>query len=100
MRSPLYKTFREPKGDFLFGGLNSVRAVAEVAANVNAEVTTDSAKGRISGLSSTEHLPAFYNCVLSLPYHAANGTGVHVGDKAREEALAGKVSVVLLKKLF
>lgn len=94
---PLHKSFGEPEADFVVGGLDSVGAVAKVAADVNAEVTTDSAKGGVGGLGGTEHLAAFEDSVHTLPYHAAHGAGAHVGNETREKGLLGKISVVLFE---
>lgn len=48
----------EPQSNLLFGGLNSVRAMNDVAANLDAEVTTDGARQGISWVGSAQHLTA------------------------------------------
>ena len=90
----------EPEGDLVVGGLNRVGAVADVSADVNAEVTADSAGIGVERLSGTEHLTAGEDGVGSLPNHAADGSGDHVFNEAFEEALAGEIRVMLLHVLL
>ena len=52
------QAFREPHGDFLVGGLDGVRAVDDVAADVNAEVATDGARGGVGGAGLAQQLAA------------------------------------------
>ena len=45
----------EPQSDFVFGALDRVGTVADVAADLDAEVTTDGAGGGVSGVGGAEH---------------------------------------------
>jgi hypothetical protein len=47
-------TLLEPESDLLLGVLNAVGAVADVAADIDGEVTTDGARGGSKGVGSTE----------------------------------------------
>mmetsp|Transcript_22436 Transcript_22436/g.27633 ORF Transcript_22436/g.27633 Transcript_22436/m.27633 type:complete len:203 (+) Transcript_22436:79-687(+) len=86
----------EPEADLSIGGLDGVGAVNDVAADVDAKVTADGAGLGVLRLGGTEHLAAGEDGVVTLPDHGADGAGSHVLDEASEEALAGKVGVVLL----
>ena len=90
----------EPELDFVVCGLNGIGTVANVTANINAEVSADSAGLRVEGAGGAEHLSAGSDGVVAFPNHAANGAGVHVFNEAREELLASEVSVVLLEVLL
>ena len=57
----------EPQSDFLLGGLDRIRAVADVAADVNAEVAADGAGLRVEGLGGAKHLAASGHGVGTLP---------------------------------
>jgi len=90
----------EPEVDLVVGRLDGVGAVADVSADVDAEVTANGAWLRVGWLGCTEHLSASLDGVVSLPNHGANWAGVHVLDKTWEEWLLGQVSVVLLEVLL
>lgn len=90
----------EPKGDLLLGGVDGVRAVADVAADIDGKVTTDGARGGGERVGSTEELAADLDDLLALPDHGADGARAHVGDKTGEEWLVGEVRVVLLEVLL
>jgi hypothetical protein len=47
-------TLLEPESDLLLGVLDAVGAVADVAPDVNGEVTTDGARGGGEGVGSTK----------------------------------------------
>ena len=89
----------EPQGDLGLGALDGVRAVADVAAHVDAHVAADGSGGRVGGVGGAEHHAAGLDGVEALPHHAAHGTHHHVVDEAAEELLVGEVSVVLLQVL-
>jgi hypothetical protein len=97
---PPAHTLREPQGDLLLGRLDGVRSVADVASDVNAKVTTNGARGRISGVGGTKHDTAGLNGIEAFPHHAAHGAGEHVLNQSREELLAAEVSIVLLEELL
>jgi hypothetical protein len=56
-----------PEGDLVLGALGTIRAVDDVAANVNAEVTPDGASLSISGVGGTNDLAAVDDGVPALP---------------------------------
>ena len=84
----------------MLGALDGVRAVADVAADVDAEVTTDGAGGGVSGVGGAQHDAAGLDGVVALPDHGADRARVHVLDESGEELLAGEVGVVLLEVLL
>ena len=88
-------SFIEPESNFSVGRFDCVRAVADVAANINAEVTTDGAWVGVKRLSGTEHFTASSYSVCTFPDHGADRASDHVINKTTEEALGGQVSVVL-----
>ena len=90
----------KPKRNFFLGILNRVRSVANVATNLNAEISTDSAGGRLQGVRSTEHLTSSGNSLFALPNHGNDGATEHVITELREEGLVHKVAIVLLEKLL
>jgi len=90
----------EPELDLLFSRLNSVRSVADVSADVDAEVTTDSARVGVSGLSCAKHLSAGSDNIITFPNHGANGARAHVLDEASEETLLREISVMLFHVFF
>merc|ERR1719409_845133 len=96
---PLADALGEPKGDLGIGGLDGVGTVADVAADLDAEVAADGAHGGLGGHGGAEHLASLEDDVLALPDHANDRTGGHVVDEAGEEALRGEVLVVLLHVL-
>lgn len=90
----------EPELDFLVGRVNGVRTVADVSSDIDAEVTSDAAGGRVEGSGFTEHLSAGSDNVVTFPNHSNDGSGGHISDETSEERLAGKISVMLLKVVF
>ena len=62
----------EPKLDLIIGRLDSVGAVTDVSANVDAEVTSDSAWLRILRLGGTEHFSSGLDSIVTFPNHAAD----------------------------
>ena len=90
----------EPERNLLLGILNRVRSVANVAADLNAEISTDSSGGRFQGVGSTEHLPSSGNSLLALPNHGNDRAAQHIISKLGKERLVHKVAVVGLKKLL
>ncbi len=74
--------------------------MADVAADLNAEISTNSSHGRIGGHGGSEHLASLKNNVLSFPNHGADRSRGHVRDETREELLALQVSVVVFHVLL
>lgn len=93
-------TFGEPELNLLLGALNGVGAMADVAANREAEVTTDGADGGLQRVGSTEHDAASLNSIETLPDHRNNRARRHVFDQAREKGLALEVRIVVLEMLL
>lgn len=90
----------EPETDFLLGGLNRVRAVGDVATDINGKVTTDGTRSRLERVGGTEDGTALLDDILALPNGGENGAGHHVLEKTREEGLLLEVSVVLTEELL
>ena len=87
----------EPKSNLSLGRLDRVRAMADVAADVNAEVAADRARSRGERVRGTEKSTALLDNVLALPNHSDYWTRGHVLDQAGEEGLALEVLVVLFE---
>jgi len=92
-------TIGEPELDLVLGGLDGIGAMADVAADVDAIITTDGAGERGGGVGLAEHDAASLDGVEALPDHAADGAGRHVLNQTGEELLFLQVSVVLLQVL-
>lgn len=71
--------------------------MADIAADVHAEVTSDSAGGGIAWLGGTKELSALSGGVGALPNHGKDGRGLHELDQTTEERLILKVSVMRLE---
>ena len=74
--------------------------MANVAANLDAEVSTDGAWERCSRVSLAQHDATSFDNVESFPDHRDDWSGVHVLDESGEETFAGEVSVMLLQKIL
>ena len=85
----------EPKRTLAHAALNRVRAVAEVAAHIDAEITADSSRGRLGRLSGTEHLATSGDSAHALPHHGHNRSALHVRKKTGKEGFTSQVPVVL-----
>lgn len=70
VRVPLHDALREPESDLALSGLNSIRAVADVAAHILAEVAADGARSRVARAGSAEELAALRDGVAADPDHA------------------------------
>jgi hypothetical protein len=68
----------EPKSNLLLCAVNGVRAVADVAADINGEVTTDGAWSGGSWVGGTEEDTASLDGVTAFPDHGADWAGSHV----------------------
>lgn len=92
-------TSGEPQGNFLLGALNAIRAMADIATNINTIVTTDSSGSASQGIGFTEHLAASLDDILALPDHGENGSTGHKVNETGEEGLSAQVSIVLVEEL-
>ena len=90
----------EPQGDLLLGRLDSIGSVQDVAADLDAEVTTDGSGQGVSGVGGSQHLAAGLDHVQALPDHGDNGSRAHVVDQSGEEGAGAQVGVVLLQQLL
>ena len=90
----------EPKSNLSLGRLDRVRAMADVATDVNAEVAADRARSRGEGVRGTKERTALLHDILALPDHSHDRTRRHVLDQTWEKWLALKVLVMLLKVVF
>ena len=90
----------EPQGNLLLGRFDSVGAVANVTADLDAEVASDGAGLAVSRVGLAQHHTAGLHGVQTLPHHGDDGAAGHVLDKSGEEGLLGEVSVVGLQKLL
>ena len=59
---PAADALGEPKSDFLLGGLDRVTSVADVASDLDAEVSTNGAHGTLRRHGGTEHFASDENC--------------------------------------
>merc|ERR1719234_3042798 len=84
----------EPETNLMVGRLNCVGAVADVAPDVDGEVSPDGPGKGSSRVRLAKHNTTSLHCVQTLPNHGADRAAGHVGDKSAEESLAGEVSVV------
>ena len=84
----------------MVGRLDGIGSVADVTADLNAEVSADGSWGGVSWLGGSEHLTAHQHDVGSFPNHAHDWSRVHVFDKSSEESLRGQISIVLLQMLL
>jgi len=64
----------EPESNLLIRGLNSVRTVTDVAANLDAEISPDGAGGGVGGVGGAEHHAAGLDGIETLPDHSEHGT--------------------------
>ena len=74
--------------------------MANVAANFNAEVSTNGTRVGLTRHGGTQHLAARGDGALAFPDHGHNRARGHVGDQTGEKLLAGKVSVMLFHVLL
>ncbi|GMT02925.1 hypothetical protein PENTCL1PPCAC_25098, partial [Pristionchus entomophagus] len=87
----------EPVSDLTVGRLDRVRTVADVAANLDGEVSADGSGSGGERVGGSEHDTALLDDVESLPDHGDDGSGDHVVDEGGEEGLLLQIDVVLLK---
>lgn len=90
----------KPKIYFCFGWLYSVWTVANVPANIDAEVTSDSARLRIEWFGCTKHFPACSDWIITFPYHSTNRPRTHMLHVSNKEFLLSKVSILLFHVLL
>lgn len=99
-RLPLADTLWEPVSNFLVGGIDRIRSVADVAANFNAQITTNGSRITVGRHGGTKHLASSSDGTLSFPDHGADRSRTHVRNEAREKLLVLQVNVVLFHVLL
>ena len=90
----------EPEVELANSTLGTIRAVADVAVNLNSEVTTDGTRSRVSRASSTEKSAATLDDTSTLPAHSNDGTRGEVVAEIVVEGLVLEVNVVLTSLLL
>lgn len=90
----------EPELDLLLGVLDRVRAVADVHADLNAEIEADGSGGAVGRVGGAEHGTAGLDGVLADNDNGNNGAREHVLEESREEGLLLEVGVVGLEQLL
>jgi len=101
------------QGNLLFGILDGVGTMTDVASNSKGVITADGAcenlntsyglilttirgltRARLQGVGSTQHDTAGLHSVQTLPDHSKDRTREHVLDHTGEEGLPNEISVV------
>merc|ERR1712150_308807 len=100
MMSVLIQALGKPQCDLGLGAVNGITAVANIATDIDTQVTTNSARIGVGRVGGSQHEAASFHSSLSLPDHGEHWTHEHVLDQRREELLRRKVGVVLLKMGF
>ena len=70
----------EPEGDLLGRRVGAVRSVADIATDLDTEVSTDGSRGGGSGVGLAQHDAAGLDDIEAFPDHGHDGSGVHVLD--------------------
>uniref|UniRef100_A0A182Q057 Uncharacterized protein n=1 Tax=Anopheles farauti TaxID=69004 RepID=A0A182Q057_9DIPT len=78
LRVQCHQVVQIDHGDFLVGRLDRVRAVDDVAANLDAQVTTDGAGLGVGRVGGSQHLAASLHGVQAFPDHRNDRAGAHV----------------------
>jgi hypothetical protein len=90
----------EPKSNLSLGRLNRVRAVSNVATNINGVITTDGTRGRLKRVGGTKNGTTLLDNILTLPNGGKNGARSHVREQTGEEGLLLEIRVVLTEELL
>jgi hypothetical protein len=90
----------EPESDLLLGVLNGVRAVADVSASDDAEISSHSSWTGLYGVGGTDEDSAGGDGVLVFPNHIDNRAREHLLDEGGEEGSGTEILVVFLKEFF
>eukprot|EP00282_Hemiselmis_andersenii_P034816 CAMPEP_0169450186 /NCGR_PEP_ID=MMETSP1042-20121227/13018_1 /TAXON_ID=464988 /ORGANISM="Hemiselmis andersenii, Strain CCMP1180" /LENGTH=153 /DNA_ID=CAMNT_0009561991 /DNA_START=43 /DNA_END=501 /DNA_ORIENTATION=+ len=90
----------KPQSNLLLCAVDSVRPVADVAANIDAKVPADRPGERLRGLGGAQEHAASLDDAVALPHHGDDGPRLHVLDERGEEGLGGEVGVVVLEELL
>merc|ERR1712021_97885 len=87
----------KPQANLVVGRVDRVRAVADVAPDLDREVAANGAGGGIGRVGGAKHDAARLDDALALPDHCHNWPRVHVVDKSGKERTSGKIGIVLLE---
>ena len=87
----------EPQSDFFSCGCIGVGSMANVSADVDALVSSDSSRIRIKWLGCAKDLPASQDGIVTFPNHTADGSRRCVVDESIEEWFVLEVDVVLFE---
>ena len=90
----------EPESDLALGALHRVRAVDDVTASLNAEVTTNAARLAVLRVGLAQEDTAGLHGVQASPDHGDDGARGPVGDEARKERTGRQILVVLLQQFL
>jgi len=71
--------------------------VTDVTSNLNAEITSDGSRGRVSWVGGSQHHSSSLDSIETLPNHGEDWTTSHVFDQTTKERLGGEVSIVVLE---
>lgn len=88
----------EPESNLSLGALDRVRAVDDVTAGLDAEVTTNATRLAVLRVGLAKHGTASLDGVQTRPDGGNHWARQHVVDQAREERSSGQILVVLLQE--
>mmetsp|Transcript_9608 Transcript_9608/g.26139 ORF Transcript_9608/g.26139 Transcript_9608/m.26139 type:complete len:243 (+) Transcript_9608:1254-1982(+) len=92
--TPVVDTLWEPHLELVSSGLRRVASVADVASQVDGEVSADAAWLGGQWLGLAEHLASLTDDVLALPAHADDWSAAEELGEAWVERLLGQVGIV------
>lgn len=88
----------EPQSDFLFGGFDSIRSMADVASDLDAHITTNASGAGVSGVGSAQHYTSSLDDIQTFPDHWNDGTRAHVFDQSGEEWTTSQIGIMFLQQ--
>ena len=94
--APIIDSLGEPHFEFMGGTLGRIASVANVATEVDAEISADATRLASKWLSLAKHLPSLLDDVLSFPAHAHDGARGEELAQTSIETLGAEVSIVSL----
>lgn len=94
--APIIDSLGEPHFELVCSALGRITSVADVATEVDAEISADAARLGGEWLRLAQHLPSLLDDVLSFPTHADDGPGREELAQTSIEALGAEISIVSL----